>query len=528
MKKNRFFSVLLSFLMCFLLFGMVACGNGEPNGGNGGNSGSNVTVTFVVDGSAYASVEVKEGAEFPADPTKDGETFLGWYLDNGVWSNQFTDFSTATQSMKVYARFSQAVTNVTVTFMANGSEYASVEVKEGAEFPANPTKDGEAFLGWYLDDGVWSNKLTDLATVTQSITVYARFGQALTLTYYINNNEYYTDVIDGQSAITLPATPAIDGFEFKGWYFKNYAGNWTTTQLTEDYFVNNNTTQNKTVYAKIQMITKDNSASGAYEIKGDYLYMGKYPTSIKPASTSIKSTPNSDGYYEDYSGNLYVKVESCVHNNKTNYPTTKRFFQDGDTIIEDGKTYYFKVETIKWAIIEKDDDTALVMPTQVLFKSQYKATADEGIDIRDYENSDIRAYMNKTLINEIFTEAERSVILTSWVDNSSGTICATGYKSTWKDTYDKLFLLEQTFLSKASNRKYLSLPVSDYMRATGMPMYSQYPTGGDYGYTYSWARGFIGSTPKGISVIGTDASAASLNADEQMAYGVVPVFRVDL
>ncbi len=524
MKKNRFFSMLLSFVMCFLLFGMVACGSGEPSGGNGGNS---VTVTFVVDDSAYASVEVKEGAEFPADPTKDGETFLGWYVDNGVWNNKFTDFSTVTQSMKVYAHFSQAVTNVTVTFMANGSEYASVEIKDGAAFPENPTKEGETFLGWYVDDGVWSNKLTDLATVTQNTTVYARFGQAVTLTYYINNNEYHTDVIDGQSAITLPAAPAIDGFEFKGWYFKNYAGNWTTTQLTEDYFVNNNTTQNKTVYAKISMITKDNSASGAYTISGNYLLMGRYPTSIKPASTSVKSTPNEQGYYEDYSGNLYVKVDSCVHNNKTKYPEIRRFFQDGDTIIEDGKTYYFKVEPIKWRILEKDDDTALVMPTQVLFKSQYKATADEGIDIRDYENSDVRAYMNKTLINEIFTETERSVILTSWVDNSAEKICATGYKSTWKDTYDKLYLIERSFLSKVSNQTYLKLPVSDYMRATGMPMYTTELNGGDYGYTYSWARGFTGSTPKGITAIDVKSGIAGLNADE-MAYGVVPVFRVDL
>lgn len=472
MKKNRFFSVLLSFVMCFLLFGMVACGSGEIP--------ANSTKPSVDDSSSSV---IEPDDEEPAN-------------------------------------------SVTVTFMANGSAYASVEVKEGAEFPANPTKEGETFLGWYLDDGVWSNKLTDLATVTQNITVYARFGQAVTLTYYINNNEYHTDVIDGQSAVTLPAAPAIDGFEFKGWYFKNYSG-MLTSQFTEDYFVNNNTAQNKSVYAKMQMITKDNSASGLYEIKGDYLYMGRYPTSIKPASTSLKSTPNEQGYYEDYSGNLYVKVDSCTHNNKTNYPTIKRFFQDGDTIIEDGKTYYFKVETIKWRIIEKTEDTALVMPTQVLFKSQYKATADEGIDIRDYENSDIRKYMNETLIKEIFTETERSIVLTSWVDNSAGTICPTGYKSTWKDTYDKLYLIEQSFLSKVANQKYLSLPVSDYMRATGMPMYDQYPTGGDYGYTYSWARGFTGSTSKAISAIGP-SSASSMNADEKMAYGVVPVFRVDL
>lgn len=456
MRKNRLITMILLLAMCFCVLGAVACG-GSTESDNGNNS-NKVAVTFMVDGSKYAKVEVKEGAEFPVDPTKGEETFFGWYLDDGVWNNKFTDFS----------------------------------------------------------------------TVTKSITVYARFGQAVTLTYYVNNNVYHTDLMDGQSAITLPTAPSIDGFEFKGWYFKNYSGNWTTTKLTEDYFVNNNTTQNKTVYAKIQMVTKDNSSSGAYKINGNYLYMGKYPTSLASKNVSIKSEPNADGYYEDYSGNLYVKVESCVHNNQTQYPNIPCFFQDGNTIIEEGKTYYFKVETIKWVILEKDDDTALVMPTQVLFKSQYKKVEEEGVDVRDYENSDVRAYMNDTLYKDIFTPEERAVVLTSWVDNSKEKVCAMGTKCSWKDTYDKLYLLEFDFLTKLSNQQYLKLPVSDYMRATGMPMYNTVPTGGEYGYTYSWARGVTGSTPKGVAVIGTNAGAASMNANESMAYGVVPVFRVDL
>ena len=87
-------------------------------------------------------------------------------------------------------------------------------------------------------------------------------------------------------------------------------------------------------------------------------------------------------------------------------------------------------------------------------------------------------------------------------------------------------LIEQSFLSKVANQKYLSLPVSDYMRATGMPMYSTELHGGDYGYTYSWARGIEGTMPKRVTAIGP-SSSASLNADVE-AYGVVPVFRVDL
>lgn len=416
---------------------------------------------------------------------------------------------------------------VTVTFMVDDSEYASVEVQEDAEIPTDPTKDDLTFMGWYFDNGEWKNQFTDFTTVTESTTVYAYFDKALTLTYYINNNVYETVTMNGKSAITLPAAPQISGFEFKGWFFKNSSGSWSS-QLTENYFVENNTTQNKTVYAKMEMITQDNSASGAYRINGNYLYMGKYPTSVAPKNTSIKSTPNSDGYYEDYSGNLYVKVDSCQHNDQTAYSYT-RFFQDQETVIKNGETYYFKVETIKWRILEKDDDTALVMPTQVLFMSDYKAVKDEGIDIRDYANSNVRKYMNTELINKIFTAEERAVILNSWVDNSTAKVCGTGSKSTWADTYDKLYLLDYDFIRKASNVQYLKLPVSDYMRATNAPTYSTTATGGDYGYTYWWVRGLGSSmnSSKAVMTVSPGSSATQTNADS-MAYGVVPVFRVDL
>ena len=81
----------------------------------------------------------------------------------------------------------------------------------------------------------------------------------------------------------------------------------------------------------------------------------------------------------------------------------------------------------------------------------------------------------------------------------------------------------------ANNRPNLKLPVSDYMRATNAPMYSEYPTGGDYGYTYWWARG-LGSTmnsSKSVITVSPDCAATQTNVDDK-AYGVVPLFRVDL
>ncbi|MDO5399510.1 MAG: InlB B-repeat-containing protein [Eubacteriales bacterium] len=51
-----------------------------------------VTVTFVVDGAAYSTVEVEKGAalgdKLPADPTKEGFTFTGWTADGAPFTKE--------------------------------------------------------------------------------------------------------------------------------------------------------------------------------------------------------------------------------------------------------------------------------------------------------------------------------------------------------------------------------------------------------------------------------------------------------
>ena len=49
-------------------------------------------VNFVVDGEVYVVVKTggEETIEIPDDPTKEGYTFGGWYLDDGKWEEKFT------------------------------------------------------------------------------------------------------------------------------------------------------------------------------------------------------------------------------------------------------------------------------------------------------------------------------------------------------------------------------------------------------------------------------------------------------
>ncbi len=429
---------------------------------------------------------------------------------------------------------------ITITFVVDDATYDTKDVVDGVfTLPNDPTKTDLSFMGWFFDKDTWQNKLTISTEVTKSVTVYAYFKEvaSLSLNFYVYNNLYETIAMDGVSAITLPEEPKIDGFRFDGWYLLNYSGTMTTNKLTENYFVENNSIQSKNVKAKMTQITKDNSASGAYELSKDgrYIYMGEYPTGYYKDASIKSGGPNADGYYEDYSGNRYVKVESATF--VKGYPGATNFFQDNHTLIKDGESYYFRVERIKWRVLENDGDTALVMPTQVLFRHKYQDAKNkddnDGIDIRDYAKSDVRYYMNSVLINEIFTEKERAVILTSWVDNSKDTIGWKGGPSPWEDTFDKLFLMSrkraQDLEKETATFQYKKLLVSDYQRATGLPVCTTYYNGGDSGYTLWWlrSRSSESTSPAAVVLGGPDGHFGQENV-YSAEYGVVPCFRIDL
>jgi uncharacterized repeat protein (TIGR02543 family) len=120
-------------------------------------------------------------------PTRTGYTFGGWY-SNSVLTTAFNFDSPITADITLYAKWIQAVT-YTVTFNSNnGSDVAPKTVNEGqkADKPANPTKSGFLFDGWYSNSELTT--AFDFNTpITQNITLYAKWAEAIdrnvTITY---------------------------------------------------------------------------------------------------------------------------------------------------------------------------------------------------------------------------------------------------------------------------------------------------------------------------------------------------------
>lgn len=105
------------------------------------------TVTFLSDGESAAPSQIRANtpADQPADPTKEGYTFIGWYDGEEKWN--FAD--AVTEALTLTAKWQ--LNRYTITFdTAGGSEVPSITQDYGTAItaPANPTKTGYTFAGW--------------------------------------------------------------------------------------------------------------------------------------------------------------------------------------------------------------------------------------------------------------------------------------------------------------------------------------------------------------------------------------------
>ena len=179
------------------------------------------TVTFETNGgSAVAPQTVIEGGtvSVPAPPTKSGYSFAGWYTDPGL--TQAYDFSApVTASFTLYAKWTEAaVPSYTVSFVTNGGTAVApqtVEQGQTAARPADPTRSGCVFDGWYSDAAL-TQAYSFSTPVTGSLTLYAAWN--VTMTYKVNGAVNSTATVRADAAVTLPASaPDFEGWTLLGW-----------------------------------------------------------------------------------------------------------------------------------------------------------------------------------------------------------------------------------------------------------------------------------------------------------------------
>lgn len=168
------------------------------------------TVTFQSEGGSEVASQIRANtpADQPADPTKEGYTFIGWYKGESEWNFE----TPVTADLTLTAKWQ--INRYTITFdTAGGSEVPSITQDYGTAItpPAAPTRTGYTFAGW--------DKTIPATMPAENITLTAQWQvNQYTITFKPENGGQ--DIIikqDYGTAITAPANPTKTGYTFAGW-----------------------------------------------------------------------------------------------------------------------------------------------------------------------------------------------------------------------------------------------------------------------------------------------------------------------
>lgn len=231
MTKKRFLIAIAIVMVLILSVAVfVACNE---------NQTKSYTVKFVDGESEVKSVSVEEGktiadADIPADLTKDGYVFEGWYVGDVAFDKSAAITADVTYSAK-WTKLH------TVKFVDGDETIKTATVKDGeklkdADIPADLTASGKAFEGWF--DG--TTAFDKDATITADKTFAAKWVGLFNVTFK-NGEETIkvAQVKDGAviAAADIPEDPTDDNYAFIGWFVGETAYD-SSAAVTSDIVVN--------------------------------------------------------------------------------------------------------------------------------------------------------------------------------------------------------------------------------------------------------------------------------------------------
>lgn len=177
-------------------------------------------VCFNHDGSIFHDEVLAEGEIIKpvSDPTKENETFIGWYEDPSFEGEKFTFNTEIHKNTAVYASFGFSINFYT----HDGSLFKNVVVPEGKklEKPESPAKEFYDFDDWYTD-GQFTEKYNFNQVVTSEFNLFANFTPSYYSIVY-HNCESATNPNPAKYQYTVGLSSLADasknGYRFYGWY----------------------------------------------------------------------------------------------------------------------------------------------------------------------------------------------------------------------------------------------------------------------------------------------------------------------
>ena len=368
----------------------------------------------------------------------------------------------------------------TVTFVTNTTEtenpiQQNIKRLSKVVKPADPTKAGYIFAGWYFGDELWSFKNS---VVTENMELQAHWNLdkcSITLdnqaTGVSITGASYDGKYDCGSPILLKGNSIPDGYTVRWELNDNYLSSGEYCVLTAP-------NQDATIKATLVPV-----------INNSKVYLGSYPQT-RVTDSAITDVLNADtqdwtgfGYdttseeymwYKDveYNGNKYRGVYFTKYKISYGHSTTDSIVAQQDNngysnIKTATDAFWFKYEQIEWDVLKIENGNAMLISNKVINSQVYDVN-----DKNNYKESRIREWLNSTFYNEAFSEAQKSLIIETEVDNSAATTNSDTNQYACDNTNDKVYLLSyqeaNTFYS--SNNERMSV-ATDYARCEGVNCY---------------------------------------------------------
>ena len=206
------------------------------------------TITFNSNGGSTVNfIEANYGSTItePANPTKSGFKFAGWYEDEALTS-LYTFNKMPNHNVTLYAKWTESEN--TIRYVLNGgtnNQSNPTTYQTGIEKTLYaPTKAGYIFVGWYLENE-YLNKVEKISSdMNTDLTLYAKWESGDYTISFNSNGGSNVDNISKKygEEVTAPTNPTKEGYIFVGWY--------SDQELTNQYIFTTMPNQNLTLYAK--------------------------------------------------------------------------------------------------------------------------------------------------------------------------------------------------------------------------------------------------------------------------------------
>jgi uncharacterized repeat protein (TIGR02543 family) len=283
------------------------------------------TVTFDSQGgSLVTAVTAYKGTALvkPADPQREGYTFLGWFnaATGGTMYSWPYDFGTGT--ITIYAQWREdtqpSPDRYTITFtLHDGTSVTAITADRGTILaqPANPEREGYTFRGWF-DAAAGGTEYNNWPhTLAADVTMHARWEAIrYNITYDLDegtNNPQNPATYTIEDVITF-ASPTRPDYTFQGWFDnsdlkgnpviripvgsmgdKTFYAKWTIPAYNITYYLNGGTNnpQNPPAYTILDNITLQSPSRTGYTFEGwyDNSGFGNKVTGISLGSTGSKA-----------------------------------------------------------------------------------------------------------------------------------------------------------------------------------------------------------------------------------------------